>query len=307
MNEKDLNEKDLKDLKRIIKLEEEKRRINEEALNRQVITLKVSKPLNRTNKKITPLKKSSEIRDLLHINKLDEEKRRINEEKLEEEIGIQKSLKKKYKPILEEFQKQEINTKEQIRAIQNIVSDFSIIPQHESSKIPLEIEPDYSSDITNMFERADDIFKMHFNKDLDTSFIKNEGFELPSELVNKSADELNTIIKKAKDRRDEYKRAKGNASKHRKTDQIQDADKKMNNMKKYIKALSLINLGKDYIGEGLEDKKMLLDKLTDKICQFKSDIPAKIYNQVVILIDRLHKEGFMTNDQVIRYYHKFLL
>ncbi|GIY22502.1 hypothetical protein CDAR_200141 [Caerostris darwini] len=272
-----------------MKLEEEKRKINEEALR----TPSLNQPL-KTSK---PLKKNREIRDLLYINKLDEEKRRRNEEKLEEEIGIEKSLKKKYKPILEEFEKQDITRKQQIQAIQNVANDLS---RHE-------IEPDYSLDVANIFDRAEDIFKMHFNKDLNTSLLKNEGFELPTELVNKTEDELNEIINTAKIRRDEYKRAKGNASKHKKADAIKDADDKMNNMKKYIKALNIIKLGRDYIGEGLEDKMMFLDKLTDKICQFKGDIPTKIYNQVVILIDKLRKEGIMADDQVMRYYHKFLL
>ncbi|GIY32921.1 hypothetical protein CEXT_573801, partial [Caerostris extrusa] len=122
-------------------------RINEEALR--------APSLNQPLKTSKPLKKNREIRDLLYINKLDEEK-------LEEEIGIEKSLKKSINLFLEEFEKQDLTRTQRIQAIQNVANDLS---QHE-------VEPDYSLDVANIFDRAEDIFKMHFDEDLNTSFIK---------------------------------------------------------------------------------------------------------------------------------------
>ncbi|GBN50936.1 hypothetical protein AVEN_114502-1 [Araneus ventricosus] len=198
------------------------------------------------------------------------------------------------------MKKQGTTRKQQIQAIQNLADNLS---QHEL----LEIEPDYSSDVANMFDRADDIVRYHLNKHLDTNFIKNEGFDLPTELINKTKDELNEIINSAKERRKHYILRKANATKHDKKDEIKDADYKMKTMNEYIEVLTVIKQSEKYIGEGLDDKIKVLDKLTDKICQSKKSIPLRIYNQVVILLDRLLKEGITTNDQVKQYYQNFLV
>ncbi|GBM60241.1 hypothetical protein AVEN_273542-1 [Araneus ventricosus] len=293
-----MSSKEVRDLIHIINLEKEKRRINEERRIESITLKKQDFPEIASEKQ--------EIRDLKHINKLEKEKRRINEEKIEDQLGVERSLKRFHKPVLEEIKKQDTTRKQQIQAIQNLADNLSIIPQHESSKL-LEIEPDYSSDATNMFDSAEGIVRYYLNKHLDTNFIKNEGFDLPTELINKTKDELDKIIKSAKERRQHYILRKANSTKHAKKDEIKDADYKMKMMNEYIEVLTVIKQSEKYIGEGLDDKLKVLDKLTDKICQSKKSIPLRIYNQVVILLDRLFKEGIMTNDQVKQYYHNFLI
>ncbi|GBM60754.1 Putative uncharacterized transposon-derived protein F54H12.3 [Araneus ventricosus] len=140
------------------------------------------------------------------------------------------------------MKKQDTTLKQQIQAIQNLAGNLS---QHE----PLEIEPDYSSDVANMFDRAEDIVRYHLNKHLDTNFIKNEGFDLPTELINKTKDELNEIINSAKERRKHYILRKANATKHDKKDEIKDADYKMKMMNEYIEVLTVIKQS-NYCGTG---------------------------------------------------------
>ncbi|GBM85899.1 Retrovirus-related Pol polyprotein from transposon TNT 1-94 [Araneus ventricosus] len=246
---------ELRDLIRIVKLEKEKKRINEERFHKSVLNTKDfilkmesydSKPTNST------------LTDLIHTNELEKEKRR-NEEKLEDQLGIKRSLKRFHKPVLEEIEKQDTTWKQQIHAIQNLVHNLSIIPQHESTKI-LEIEPDYSPDVANMFDRAKDIVRYYLNKHVDTNFIKNEGLELTIELIIKTKDELDKIINSEKERRKQYILLKANAAKHREKDVIKEANHKMKMMNEYIEVLALKKQSDKYIGLGLDDKLEVLGR-----------------------------------------------
>ncbi|GBN09403.1 hypothetical protein AVEN_36816-1 [Araneus ventricosus] len=105
-----------------------------------------------------------------------------------------------------------------------------------------------------MFARAEDIVRYYLNKHLDTNFIKNEGFELPTELIDKTKDELDKIINSAKERRKQYILLKANATKHGKKDVVKEANYKMKMMDEYIEVLTLIKQSDKYIREGLDDK-----------------------------------------------------
>lgn len=234
------------------------------------------------------------IKHSIEKMKLVKQIRKNNEDQLKEKLGIQKTLEEFHKPVTQEIEKYEKSNKDVVKSIQDAVENISL-------------DTSYSFDALRLMDKAEGITKFYSDRNLDIPFIKSENLELPSELVNKSATQLDEIITKAKEKRDQYKRMKGthtknyNISKDENDNRkLMETDYKMNMIKEYIKVLNVMKEASPYIGEGLDS----LDKLTDKIC--KSDkIPKKLYNQVVLLLDILLKNGTMTDSDVQRYHRQF--
>lgn len=248
--------------------------------------------------------KRKRIQDSLKVVKLKKQIRGNNEKQLENKLGVQESLEIFHKPVTEELEKYEKSNKEVVKGIQNALDNISF-PPLESPAL------DYSSDARNLMDRAEGILRFSSDKFLDHSVIQNEGLNLPSELFNKSEDELNEIIKKAKEKRDTYKRLKGTHSKNYKlsrnendNEKMEEANYKMKTMAEYIKVLEIMKKSIPYMGEGI-DKLELLIKLTDKICK-SGKVSKQLHAEIVLLLDMLLQNGTMTEKDVKQYYDQFL-
>lgn len=245
------------------------------------------------------------------LGELQKDLRRKNEQQLQDKLGVRETLTEFHKPVTEQLAQQEVSRNEQMKAVHKAVQDAMqeiSIPSLESTRIP-ELEYGIKD-----LERT--IYNLNLNKDLDESFIRKEGFELPSELVSKSEGELNEIIKRANDRNKEFGTRKGPIKKEwmnvtedngdRKEylrKELAKYDHKIQMMRNYTKALKTLRGGHYYTGEGIDGME-LLSRLTDKRCSGSKS--KKLYNKIVNLLDTLLKKGELTNDFVKSYYAKFL-
>lgn len=248
-----------------------------------------------------------EIQDALEAARLRAEIRQRNEQRVKDEQGVQETLEQFHKPVIAQMEKQEERRQEHMRKIHESIEDFTIPPPLESSR-HLEVEG-----VPKMFQEGR-VLTINLNKDLDESFIKSLGFQLPSELVNKSDEELEKIINLANDQNKHMGSKKGpiqrilnstnDEQKKVKSQELIDAfDSKISMVKRYIRALKALKEGGHYSGEGIDPLDYLY-KLTEKLC--KGSRSAKLHNRIVVLLDQLHKRGRMNSEDVKRYYETFL-
>lgn len=251
-------------------------------------------------------KKQREIQDDLKAARFRKEIKRRNLQRLKEELGAQETLTKFHEPVIEEMRKQEETRHGELRKIQEAIQDISLLPPLESTRYP-EVEG-----VRGMFQEGP-VLTINLNKDLDERFIRSLGFQMPSELVNKTDEELDEIINTASDRNKRFGAEKGPKSKaFRKADerekirlqsQIDAYDVKMKQVKQYIRALKALKEGNNFIGDGMNPLTHLND-LTKKLCSGKPS--KKLHNQIVKVLDYCLKNGDMTSEHVKAYYNKYL-
>src|SRR5215813_7459981 len=240
-----------------------------------------------------------EIQNDLKLARIEAEVRRKNERRRKDELGMSESLNTFHKPIIETLEAQDESRKDNLKHIQEAIGNISM-PSFESTRIP---ELEYNA-----------VQTINLNKDLDESFLREKGLQLPTELLNKSDKELDNIMTKISKHNKRIGSRKGpmvkemtneRTSEERRSQlegQVVGLDYEIMMMKKYRRALKILREGNYYMGEGLGLD--VLEKLTDKICH--GNTSNKVVNKIVVLLDLLLKRGQMTEEQVKTYYGKFL-
>ncbi|XP_067119367.1 uncharacterized protein [Centruroides vittatus] len=247
---------------------------------------------------------------LLTLAKQNRALRKKNKEQLLGKTRYEESLSEFHKPVTEKLEVPIEDVRQDLKAIEDAIHNITIPSTIDSSFPQL---PDAESTLVESTPKKKYRYTAeNLDEGLDVSYLEQNSFILPSQLVNKP-NEIEEMLEKAERRTKSLGSFKAKVNRKLKKP-IDDFQRKAleEELNLYQSDLDLFKLYREKLkvlksasqsfkisGEGLVSE---LEKLTDKLLGGDK----KVYNKIVEILDLLLNSGEITADTVKEYYSKFL-